>query len=223
MWQRLYDAVDERLKIKGLLQEFLAHRVPSHANPLKNPRAFVYCFGGITAAIAVIMLLTGIFLAVYYVPSPDHAYDSVEYIQTQVKLGWLVRGIHHWGGSAIVVMVIIHMLRVYLHGAYRKPRELNWMLGVGLLLIVLGLAFTGYLLPWHQRSYWATSVGTNMISLVPYIGEYLMRIIRGGTEVGAVTLVRFYAFHVGFLPLLGVILLLLHFLMVRRQGISRPL
>ncbi len=219
----IYDAIDKRLTIKEAVRNFLDHRVPEHANPLKHPSAFGYCFGGITAIIGLLLFLTGLFLVVYYIPSPDHAYDSVEYITNTVALGWLVRGIHHWGATAIVIMIGLHTLRVYFHGAYKNPREMNWVVGILLLLIVLAFSFTGYLLPWNQKSYWATSVGTSMIGLVPFIGDYLLRLMRGGADIGAVTLVRFYAIHVGFLPVILLPLLGSHFFMVRRQGISRPL
>ena len=215
MLGRIYDAIDKRLTIKKVVSDQLDHPVPEHTNPLKHPSAFLYCLGGITAFIILLLFLTGLFLVIYYVPSPDHAYDSIQYIINTVTLGWLVRGIHHWGASAVVIMVILHMLRIYFHGAYKNPREMNWIAGVLLLLIVLAFSFTGYLLPWAQRAYWATSVGTSMISLVPFIGDYLLKLVRGGAEVGSTTLVRFYAIHIGFLPAILVLLLGLHFLMVR--------
>ncbi|MBI4186870.1 MAG: cytochrome b N-terminal domain-containing protein [Chloroflexi bacterium] len=222
MLGRIYDAIDKRLTIKKTIRDQLNHPVLEHVNPLKHPRAFVYCFGGITAFIIVLMFLTGLFMLVYYIPSPDHAYDSVQYIMNNVTMGWLVQGIHFWGATAVVVMIVLHMLRVYFHGAYKNPRELNWVVGILLLLIVLGFSFTGYLLPWTQRSYWATSVGTSMISLVPFVGDYLLKLVRGGAEIGAPTLLRFFAIHIGFLPLMLVLLLGAHFFIVRRQGISRP-
>lgn len=223
MLERIYNAIDKRLNIRETIRSQLEHPVPEHVNPLKHPDAFVYCFGGIAAFISLLLFLTGLFLVLYYVPSPDHAYDSIEYIMNNVTLGWLVRRLHHWGASALIVMVVLHTLRVYFHGAYKNPREMNWVVGVLLLLMVLALSFTGYLLSWTQRSYWATTVGTSMISLVPFIGNYLLQLVRGGAEVGAPTLVRFYAIHIGFLPVVTVLLLGLHFFMVRRQGISRPL
>ncbi len=223
MLGRIYDVIDKRLTIKEAVRSFMDRSVPEHTNPFKHPAAFVYCFGGITAFITLLLFLTGLFLVVYYIPSPDHAYDSVEYITNTVTLGWLVRGIHHWGASAIVIMVGLHTLRVYFHGAYKNPREMNWAVGVLLLLIVLAFSFTGYLLPWNQRSYWATSVGSSMISLVPFVGNYLFKLMRGGVDVSAVTLVRFYAIHIGFLPAILMLLLGSHFFIVRRQGISRPL
>ncbi len=223
MLNRVYDAIEKRLTIKKTIRDQLDRSSPEHTNPLKHPSAFLYCFGGITAFIILLLFLTGLFLVIYYVPSPDHAYDSIQYIISTVTLGWLLRGIHFWGASAVVIMVVLHMLRVYFHGAYKNPREMNWIAGVLLLLIVLAFSFTGYLLPWAQRAYWATSVGTSMISLVPFIGDYLLKLARGGAEVGSTTLVRFYAIHIGFLPAILMLLLGLHFLMVRKQGISRRL
>lgn len=223
MLGRIYDAIDKRLHIKGVIEEQLNHPVPDHVNPLKHPRAFVYCFGGIAALLILLLFLTGLFLVVYYVPSPDHAYDSIQYIINKVTLGWLVRGIHFWGASALVVMVFLHALRVYLHGAYKNPREMNWVIGILLLFIVLAFSFTGYLLPWTQRSYWATTVGTSMVSLVPFVGNYLLQLVRGGAEVSSPTLVRFFAIHIGLLPVILLLLLGLHFFIVRRQGISGPL
>lgn len=222
MLERIYDSIDKRLGIKEMLNNQLNHPVPEHTNPLKYPKAFVYCFGGIATGIILLLFLTGLFLVIYYVPSADHAYDSVEYITNTVTLGWLVRGIHHWGASALIIIVVLHMLRVYLHGAYKSPREMNWIVGVLLLVLVLAFGFTGYLLPWAQRSYWATSVGTSLISLVPFIGDSLLKVVRGGAEVGALTLVRFYAIHIGFLPAIFLLLLGLHFFMIRKQGIARP-
>lgn len=223
MSNRLIDAIDERLHIKEPLKEIGDHPVPDHADITRHPSALVYCFGGITAFIALLLLVTGVFLLVYYVPSPDRAYDSVQYINEKAAFGWLIRGIHRWGASLIVIAMMLHMLRVFFQGAYKHPRELNWVVGVLLLMVVLGFAFTGYLLPWNQRSYWATVVGTKMAEQVPIIGNFLFLALRGGENVGAVTLVRFYAIHVAVLPLLGATLAALHFLMVRRQGISEPL
>jgi menaquinol-cytochrome c reductase cytochrome b subunit len=223
MLRPIYDVIDKRLAIKDTISGFLGSAVPDHTNPMKHPSAFVYCFGGITLFIILLMFITGVFLLIYYIPSPDHAYDSVEYIVNSVTLGWLVRNIHHWGATAVVIMVGLHTLRVYLHGAYKNPREMNWVVGVLLLIIVLAFSFTGYLLPWHQRAFWATTVGTSLISLVPFVGDILLRVMRGGAEVGAVTLVRFYALHIGFLPMVLVPLLVAHFFMIRRQGISHPL
>jgi quinol-cytochrome oxidoreductase complex cytochrome b subunit len=182
-----------------------------------------YTLGSATLFVAINQAITGILLTIYYVPTPDHAYDSVQYITTQVPLGWLVRGLHHWGASAMIVLVVLHMLRVILMGAYKYPREVTWFIGVILLLVVIGFGFTGYLLPWDQKAFWATTVGTQIAGTPPIIGPYILRIIRGGTEISAVTLVRFFGTHVWVLPSLLSILIGIHLYLVIRIGISaRP-
>ena len=179
-----------------------------------------YTLGSASLFVAVNQAITGILLTIYYVPTPDHAYDSVQYITTQVPLGWLIRGLHHWGASVMIVLVVLHMLRVILFGAYKFPREVTWFTGVILLLVVIGFGFTGYLLPWDQKSFWATTVGTQIAGTPPLIGEYLLRIIRGGTEISAVTLVRFFGTHVWMLPSLLLLLIGVHLFLVIRNGIS---
>ena len=171
----------------------------------------------------MIQIVTGIFLTMYYVPSPEHAFTSVEYISKEVTYGRLIRGMHRIGSSGVVVMVIIHMLRVYFHGAYKKPRELNWVAGIGLLLIIFGFGFTGYLLPWDQKAYWATQVGTKMAGVVPFVGDFILRALRGGSELGAVTLTRFYFLHIWLLPSVLFGLLAAHVFMIRKQGVSGPM
>jgi menaquinol-cytochrome c reductase cytochrome b subunit len=219
----MYKFLDDRLELGPLLGGIADHPVPDHANPLKTPSALIYCFGGIAFFILLIQALTGAFLMFYYVSSPDHAYESVKYIQNEVDFGALVQGIHRVGASAAVVMVLLHMARVVLTGSYKNPRELNWVVGVFLLLIVVGFCFTGYLLPWDQKAYWATTVGVNMVETIPLAGGFLADVLRGGSEVGVLTLVRFFVIHVIFLPALLILFLAAHFFMVRRQGISRPL
>ena len=155
-----------------------------------------------------------------YVPSPDQAYDSVQYISTQVTAGWLIRGLHHWGASAMVVLTVIHMLRVIVLGAYKFPREVTWFTGIGLLLVVIGFGFTGYLLPWDQKAYWATTVGTRIAEVTPLVGNWILRIMRGGEELSAVTLARFFGVHVWFLPAVLLLLLGIHLFLIVRNGIS---
>lgn len=179
-----------------------------------------YTLGSASLFVALNQAITGILLTIYYVPTPDHAYDSVQYITTQVPLGWLVRGLHHWGASALIVLVVLHMLRVIIFGAYKYPREVTWFTGVFLLLVVIGFGFTGYLLPWDQKSFWATTVGTRIAGTPPIIGDYLLRIIRGGPEITAVTLVRFFGAHVWVLPSLLMILVGIHLYLIIRNGIS---
>jgi quinol-cytochrome oxidoreductase complex cytochrome b subunit len=179
-----------------------------------------HTLGSATLFLLVLQVVTGIVLALNYSPTPEHAYDSVTYIMTQVLFGPVVRGLHHWGANALVIVVGLHMLRVVVWGSYRAPREITWMAGVGLLLLIMGFAFTGYLLPWTQRSYWATVVGTKVIGTVPLIGDWLLRVVRGEAEVGVVTLARFYAVHTLVLPALLVPLVTLHLYLVYRHGMA---
>jgi quinol-cytochrome oxidoreductase complex cytochrome b subunit len=164
--------------------------------------------------------VTGVFLSVYYVPSPDKAYNSIQYIMNGVTFGWLIRGIHHWGATLMVIFVFIHMLRTFFMGAYKFPREITWVTGVFLLLTTLGMGFTGYLLPWNQKAFWATTVGTEIAGTAPLIGDFIMRILRGGTDLSAVTLARFFSVHIWFLPFIILGLLGVHMYLVVRLGIS---
>ena len=164
--------------------------------------------------------VTGIFLTVYYTPSPDHAYDSIQYIMNEVAFGWLIRGIHHWGATLMVLVVFVHMIRVFVTASYKYPREMTWLFGVGLLLLTLGMGFTGYLLPWNQRSYWATEVGTRIAGSVPFIGDYILRTLRGGPELSALTLQRFFAGHIWIIPALLAAVIGVHVYLVMRHGES---
>ncbi|MCL5960448.1 MAG: cytochrome b N-terminal domain-containing protein, partial [Chloroflexi bacterium] len=169
-----------------------------------------------------LQVVTGMFLALYYSPSPDHAWDSVRFIENEVRFGTLIRGIHHWSASGMVMMVVAHLLRVFVMGAYKYPREITWMVGVILLTLVLGFGFTGYLLPWDEKAYWATVVGTNMAEQAPLIGNFILKVLRGGQDLGAVTLTRFFAVHVLFLPMMTIPLIATHLFLVIKLGISGP-
>ena len=212
MAQRLAGWLDERVGWRRVWEAIFLRKVPK-VN-------WLYTLGSATLFVAVNQIVTGILLTVYYVPTPDHAYDSVQYITTQVTAGWLVRGLHHWGASAMVILTALHMLRVLVYGAYKYPREVTWFTGVGLLLIVLGFGFTGYLLPWDQKAFWATTVGTRIAAVAPGIGEYMLRALRGGEDLSAVTLARFFGAHIWMLPAALLTLLLVHLYLVVRLGIS---
>ncbi len=181
---------------------------------------WAYTLGSASLFVAINQIITGILLTVYYVPTPDHAYDSVQYITTQLTAGWYIRGLHHWGASAMVVLVVLHMLRVILYAAYKYPREVTWMTGVLLLIITIGFGFTGYLLPWDQKAYWATTVGTSIAGSAPFIGGSILRIMRGGDGLSAVTLARFFGVHVWVLPASLLALVGVHLYLVIRNGIS---
>ncbi len=212
---RLYDWLDSRLKLKPIEKTLLDEPIPGGAS-------WIYVFGSATLFLFVMQAVTGMFLAIYYAPTPDHAYDSIKFIETQVTFGAFVRGLHHWGASAMVVAIGLHMLQVFLYGAYKPPREVMWMVGVVLFLITLSFAFTGYLLPWDQNAYWATQVGINMVGTVPVVGDLLAPVLRGGEMLGAMTLSRFFAVHVLFLPATLAVLILLHLFVLRRVGPAGP-
>jgi quinol-cytochrome oxidoreductase complex cytochrome b subunit len=209
---KVYTWLDERLGLTTIYSTVFDRNVPK-VN-------WWYTLGSASLFLFVLQVVTGIFLTVYYVPSPDHAYDSVQYIMNEVAFGWLIRGIHHWGATLMVLFVFIHMLRTFYFAAYKYPREITWITGVILLLATLGMGFTGYLLPWNQRAYWATTVGTEIPGTAPFIGEFLMRIMRGGSELSAVTLARFFSVHIWFLPAIILLLIGIHLYLVIRIGIT---
>ena len=217
LWQRSAEWVDERYQLKEPLEKVLHKPVPRYA------LRWFYCLGGITAFLFVVQGITGILLAFYYKPTPEAAYESILFIENEVRFGAAIRAIHHWAANGMIVMCIAHMLRVFITGAYKAPRELNWVGGMLLLIGTLAFGFTGYLLPWDQRAFWATTVGTEIAGGVPSVGELVLVFLRAGWNVSAVTLSRFFAAHVLVLPVFVVTLMGLHFLMVRRQGIARPL
>ncbi|MBI3568859.1 MAG: cytochrome b N-terminal domain-containing protein [Gemmatimonadetes bacterium] len=205
--------LDERVDLVGVRRALLDRKMPGGLT-------WWHTLGSATLTVFAVQVVTGIILAMYYSPSPDHAYDSIRYLQDQVVSGSVLRGIHHWGASAMVVLVVAHMIRVFVMGAYKYPREINWLLGVVLLFIVLGFGFTGYLLPWDQKAYWATQVGTNIAGTTPLIGGVLVKLLRGGSQLGAATLARFFALHVLLLPFMLFIVVLMHLAIVVRQGIA---
>jgi quinol-cytochrome oxidoreductase complex cytochrome b subunit len=212
LWNKLFAWFDERLGLNILYKATLDRPEPrgNWWNTLGSASLFLFVMQG----------LTGIFLTVYYTPSPDHAYDSIQYIMTGVQFGWLIRGIHHWGASLMVMVVFIHMLRVFVTASYKYPRELTWLIGVGLLLLTLGMGFTGYLLPWNQKAYWATTVGTAIAGSVPWLGEFILKALRGGTDLNALTLSRFFSAHIWILPLLLTGLIGVHIVLIVKHGES---
>jgi cytochrome b6 len=214
---RVVDWIDDRFQIVEPLSKILSKPVPRFAT------RWMYCLGGITFLLFIIQGITGTMLAFYYKPTPEEAFASIQFIENEVRFGASIRAIHHWSANGMVVMVVAHMVRVFISGAFKPPRELNWITGVLLGLITLGFGLTGYLLPWDQRAFWATTVATEIGGGIPQIGDLALVFMRGGWDVTAVTLSRFYAVHVLVLPAIIVILLLGHFWMVRRQGITRPL
>ncbi len=212
MTTRLGNWLDERLSWRQVWSAIFLRKIPK-VN-------WFYTLGSASLFVAITQIVTGILLTIYYVPTPDHAYDSVQYITTQVPAGWFIRGLHHWGASAMVVLVALHMLRVIFYGAYKFPREVTWFTGVFLLLVVIGFGFTGYLLPWDQKAYWATTVGTSIAGTPPLIGDWILLVVRGGEELSAITLARFFGVHVWVLPAALLSLVAIHMYLVIRIGIS---
>ena len=209
--------VEERYHVAEPLSKILKKPVPTYA------LRWWYCLGGITAFLFVVLGLTGIMLAFYYKPTAAEAYASIQFIENEVRFGSAIRAIHHWAANGMIVMCIAHMLRVFIMGAFKPPRELNWVSGVILLIVTLAFGFTGYLLPWDQRAFWATTVGTEIAASIPIIGNLALVFLRVGWDVSDLTLGRFYGLHVIVIPLATVLVMLVHFAMVRQQGIKKPL
>lgn len=212
MWKKISAWVSERLGLYFVYENFLDRPEPkvNWWNTLGSASLFLF----------ILQAATGIFLTVYYTPSPDHAHDSIQYIMNDVAFGWLVRGIHHWGASLMILVVFIHMLRVFITASYKYPREITWLLGIGLLLLTLGMGFTGYLLPWNQTSYWATTVGTGIAGSVPFVGDFILKVLRGGPDLSALTLQRFFAAHIWILPALLILVMGGHLYLVMKHGES---
>jgi quinol-cytochrome oxidoreductase complex cytochrome b subunit len=200
-----------------------------HLHPVKVKRhgvklSYTLCLGGLSFFLFILLTITGIFLMFYYTPSADTAYADIEALSTNVAFGSLVRNMHRWGAHLMVLSVFLHMSRVFYHGAYKPPREFNWVVGVILLLLTLLLSFSGYLLPWDQLALWAVTVGTNMAGFVPVVGNEVKFALLAGVEVSGATLLRFYVLHVLAFPFILVIFLAVHFWRVRKDGgISGPL
>ncbi len=215
-FDHVVDWVQERIDIRGALS-FLSDNfrkpVPRHAN-------FLYTFGSIALFIFALQAITGILMLVYYKPTISEAYDSVHYIHETVPFGWLIRQIHVWGANLMVFVVIVHMVKTYFYGAYKKPREITWVFGILLLGLVLGFGFTGYLLPWDQLAFWATTVGTEAPGSIPVLGPLVRELLRGQTEVGQATLGRFFVAHVILLPFLFGGTVAVHLLLIRYLGTS---
>ena len=215
MIARIVSWLDERVDLRGIYRGLFDRPVPSGLT-------WWHTLGSATLTAFMVQVTTGIVLATFFSASPDHAYDSVRYIEQHVLLGGFLRGLHTWGASAMVVLAMAHMLRVFSMGAYKYPREANWLVGVGLLALVIGFGFTGYLLPWDQKAYWGTQVGTSIAGTAPVIGPFIAIVLKGGTQLGAATLSRFYAVHVLWLPILLGTLVAVHLAFVIRQGIAAP-
>jgi ubiquinol-cytochrome c reductase cytochrome b subunit len=210
----LGDWIDHRTGLRALRSHLLDERLPGGTG-------WWFTTGSVLLFLIALQFASGLALAFYYVPSPAAAYDSVRYVMDEVQFGSLVRGLHYFGASFIVIAAVLHMLRVVLFGSYKRPREVTWISGVLLLLVILAFALTGYLLPWDQKAYWATTVTINVAASGPF-GDYVAGVLRGGETLGALTLVRWYAGHVFLLPAAVILLVVAHIALMRRHGISGP-
>ena len=212
----VYDWFQERLEIQAIADDITSKYVPPHVN-------IFYCLGGITLTCFIVQVATGFAMTFYYRPTVTEAFASVEYIMTQVNFGWLIRSVHRWSASMMVLNMILHVCRVYLTGGFKKPRELTWVTGVALASVTVSFGVTGYSLPWDQVGYWACKIVTGVPDAIPIVGDLVVKVLRGGVCVGQSTLTRLYSAHTFVLPVVASVLMLTHFLMIRKQGISGPL
>lgn len=208
--------LDERLGINTIAAMAAKKEVPQHRHSVW------YYFGGMTLFLFTVQVVTGILLLLYYRPSAESAFESVQFIITEVSFGWLIRSVHSWSANLLILTLFIHMFSVYFMSAYRAPREITWVTGVLLLFLCIGFGFSGYLLPWNKLAYFATKVGTEIAGVVPLIGPPTLRFLRGGDEVTGATLTRFFGFHVAVLPAATTVILGLHLLLVQMHGMSVP-
>jgi cytochrome b6 len=213
---RLWTWLDDRLGIEGFAKLAQKKRVPVHRH------SFWYYFGGMTLFLFMIQVATGILLLLYYRPSAEEAYESVQFLMAEVEFGWLVRSIHAWSANLMILALFVHLFSVLLLKAYRPPREITWVSGAILFALSLGFGFTGYLLPWNELAFFATKVGTEITGAVPFAGHFLLRLLRGGDEVTGATLTRFYGIHVAVLPAITTLVLGLHLFLVQKHGMSVP-
>src|SRR6187397_3528776 len=209
------DWLEERSGLVGGIKYFLFRKVPAETN-------WFHTLGSATLTAFLVQAVTGVILAMYYKPAPEEAYASIRHITNDLTLGWLVRGMHRWGASVFIVLLFLHMGRVFLFGAYKYPRELTWITGVLILATGMLMGFTGYLLPWDQTAYWASAVGINLNGTAPFAGPWLAQFLAGGPEIGTETLPKFYAMHMLLIPGLLIPLIGIHIYLVTRLGVSSP-
>jgi cytochrome b6 len=208
--------IEERFEVKAIIAPLVHKTVPIHR------LSYWYLMGGMTLFLFGIQVCTGLLLLLYYRPTPNEAFESVQYIVTRVQFGWLIRSVHSWSANLMVFTACVHMISVFFLGSYRKPRETTWLTGILLLFLVLGFGFSGYLLPWNTLAYFATKVGTSVSGQVPVVGKSMLIFLRGGEDVTGATLSRFFALHVAILPLITSGLILAHLLLVQYHGMSIP-
>ncbi|MBZ0291098.1 MAG: cytochrome b N-terminal domain-containing protein [Anaerolineae bacterium] len=213
---------EERAHMKRGLNDLVLHLHPARVDARALSFSYTFGLGGTALLLLLVQVVTGVLLMFVYRPNPADAYLSIIHLQTQVAFGQLIRNLHHWSANLLLIVVVLHLLRVFYTSAFHAPRRFNWLLGLALLGLSIAANFTGYLLPWDQLSYWAVTVGTSLLSYVPLIGDSLQHLLLGGPEVGAATLSRFYALHVMLIPLLMLLVGLYHIWRVRKDRFSRP-
>ena len=209
---------DERSRAYAVMNNVFLHLHPVRVRQHAVKFAYTFCLGGLSFFFFLVLTVTGVFLMFYYHPSVPRAYDDMKDLQYVVYMGPFLRNLHRWGAHAMVALVLLHMVRVFFAGAYRPPREFNWVLGVVLLVLTILLSYTGYLLPWDQLAFWGVTVGTNMADAVPLLGESMKFLLLGGTKVNENALLRFYVLHCVLLPLLAGLVLCVHIWRVRKDG-----
>ncbi len=212
---KIWEWINLRIPVARMLQLGLDEEIPGGSS-------FFFTLGSATLFVFILQMITGIWQLFYYVPTIDHAYDSLNFMRLFVPYGWLIHGLHYWGASAMVILVGLHMLRVFVWGAYKKPRELTWMIGIILLLLTIALSFTGAALPWDERGYWATEVGTSIAGTIPVIGNTVKFILIGGNKIGQLTLSRFFIIHTAVIPGIAVLFIVIHLISFRKFGSIGP-
>ncbi len=216
MVKKVYNWLDERYDLTPLI-EFARHKkVPVHEHTIW------YYMGGVTLFLFLIQIFTGILLSMYYQPGPDSSYESLRFLLTKVRFGWLIRSIHSWSANLMIFFAFVHMFSTFFTRAYKKPRELTWVTGFILLSLSMAFGFSGYLLPWNELAFFATKVGTEIVGAVPVVGPIIMKVLRGGSDVTGATIYRFYAIHITLLPALFMLVLALHLVFVQKHGMSEP-
>ncbi|MGD8306515.1 MAG: cytochrome bc complex cytochrome b subunit [Ignavibacteria bacterium] len=214
--KKVFRWLDERFQITELITFAKKKSVPKYRETIW------YYFGGVALLLFIVQVITGILLLMYYKGTEDLAFESVHYISTKVSFGWLIRSVHSWSANLMILAVFIHMFSVFFLKAFRNPRELTWYTGIALLFISMAFGFSGYLLPWNELAFFATKVGTDIVGEIPLIGEYALRLLRGGDDVTGATLSRFFGFHVAIFPAIFTVALILHLIFIQRQGMAEP-
>lgn len=215
MFSKLQKWVDQRWPLSKTVQQILDEKIPGGAS-------FAYALGSATLIVFLLQAITGVWQMFFYVPTVDHAYESVDYLRTSVPFGWLVHGLHYWGASAMILLVGLHLARVFIWGAYKRPREITWLAGVFLLLFTMLMSFTGAPLPWDERGYWAAQVGTSIAGSIPLVGNTIMQVVLGGSSMGQLTLSRFFVLHVALVPGILLVILGIHLVSFRYSGSVGP-